>query len=153
MNVRVAAILPRGQEILLMEHRRRALACWVLPGGAVEEGETLVACVRRELREETGLEVEPGRLVYAADVVSPRRKYTVNLFFVCREAGGDFGATPSKQAGEHLDEPHWVRLDSLPPLYPPIADRLVHDAAHGLAADATYLGNLWTTEPGEQDRG
>jgi len=153
MNVRVAAILLRGQEILLMKHRRRALEYWVLPGGAVQEGETLLECARRELKEETGLEVEPGPLVYVVDVISPRRKHTVNLFFVCREAGGEFGVTPPKAGGEHLDEPHWVQLHSLPTIYPPIADRLVQDAARGFPERAMYLGNLWTTEPweGEQE--
>ena len=36
---------------------------WSLPGGKVEEGETLAAALVREMREETGLDVEPGRLL------------------------------------------------------------------------------------------
>lgn len=53
-----AAIL-RGDEILLIKHREHAdgRAYWVLPGGGIEAGETELDCVRREVREETNLEV------------------------------------------------------------------------------------------------
>jgi len=53
-----AAIL-RGKEILLIKHREHTdgRSYWVLPGGGIEAGETEIECVRREVREETNLEV------------------------------------------------------------------------------------------------
>jgi len=150
MKVRMVVILLRGSEILLMKHRRLGLSYWVLPGGAIKEGETVAACARREMREETGLEITLGKLVYVADVISPdRRKHHMNLFFLGEIAGGEFGVTPAKTPGEHLDEPHWFPLDDLPTLYPPIGDRVREDAHRGFPEGAVYLGNLWTTEPGE----
>ena len=149
MKVRVVTILIRGAEILLMKHSRLGLRYWVLPGGAIDQGETVSDCGRRELLEETGLEVRLGKLVYLADVISPdRRKHTLNLFFLGEITGGEFGVTPQKTLGEHLDEPHWAPLADLPRIYPPIAERLQEDANRGFSEGAVYLGNLWTTEPG-----
>jgi len=148
MKVRMVVILLRGSEILLMKHRRLGLSYWVLPGGAIKEGETVAACARREMREETGLEITLRKLLYVADVISPdRRKHHVNLFFLGEIVGGEFGVTPAKTPGEHLDEAHWIPLDSLPTIYPPIAERLIEDIRNGFPETATYLGNLWTTEP------
>jgi ADP-ribose pyrophosphatase YjhB (NUDIX family) len=148
MNVRVATVILKGNKILLMKHRRRGLFHWALPGGAVQEGETVADCARRELLEETGLEVQLGKLLYVADVISPdRRKHTVNLIFLAEVTGGEFGVTPRKTLGEYLDEPHWFPLDDTPVFYPPVARRICDDAAQGFSAGAIYLGNVWVSEP------
>jgi len=148
MKVRVVVILLRERELLLMKHRRLGLSYWVLPGGAVQEGETVADCARREIREETGLQIELGKLVYLADVISlDHRKHHVNLFFLGETVGGQLGVATSKTPGEHLDEPHWLPLDSLPRIYPPVVDRLLKDIRNGFPEAAAYLGNLWTSEP------
>ena len=147
MNVRVATVILRDSEILLMKHRRRGLFHWALPGGAVQEGETLSDCARRELLEETGLEMQLGKLLYVADVISPdRRKHTVNLIFLAEIRGGEFGVTPRKTLGEYLDEPHWFPLDNMPVFYPPVARRICDGAAQGFPDGAIYLGNVWVPE-------
>ncbi len=52
-----------GREILLVERGRNPLkGYWSLPGGLVETGETLERAVCREVREETGLRIQPLRL-------------------------------------------------------------------------------------------
>jgi ADP-ribose pyrophosphatase YjhB (NUDIX family) len=56
-----AIVVDANGRILL--HRRRDNEMWALPGGKMEIGESLADCAVREVREETGLEVEPVAIV------------------------------------------------------------------------------------------
>ena len=56
-----AVVADESGRILL--HRRRDNEMWALPGGQMELGESVAGCVVREVREETGLEVEPVAIV------------------------------------------------------------------------------------------
>jgi 8-oxo-dGTP diphosphatase len=67
MNVRVRAIIARGNELLLVKHKDpdgKPYGSWVLPGGKVEEGELIVDAIVREITEETGITPTIGRLLY-----------------------------------------------------------------------------------------
>lgn len=70
--------------------RRRDVDWWNLPGGGMEAGETVDEALRREAREETGLEVEVGQLV---GVYSKPQKQEVVLTFRCRVVGGTLQPT------------------------------------------------------------
>jgi len=93
-----AVIVDEAGRVLLVKRRFEPLAGqWSLPGGAVDVGETLVDCVRREMREETGLEVEVGPVIEAFDRIthddSGRVQYHYVLVdYVCRAVGGTLGA-------------------------------------------------------------
>jgi 8-oxo-dGTP diphosphatase len=65
----VAAIIRRGDEILLVEQQgpNDPASSWALPGGRVEPGELLIDALAREVREETGIAIRaPSRLAYLA---------------------------------------------------------------------------------------
>jgi A/G-specific adenine glycosylase len=63
---------------------------WDTPGGFTRPGESLEDCVRRELREEAGIEVEVGRLITTLpDVYGSDGEETVNAFYECRLAAGE----------------------------------------------------------------
>jgi ADP-ribose pyrophosphatase YjhB (NUDIX family) len=103
-------------------HRQRALlirrGCephkgqWSIPGGMLELGEELADGVRRELKEETGLEVEPLEIVAAFDRImreGKRVKYHyVIVDYVCRLKRGRL-----KSASDVLDA-RWVRREEMP---------------------------------------
>src|ERR1035438_10691783 len=56
----VGTLIFEGRNILLVERAKEPLkGYWSIPGGIVEAGEKLEDAVRREVREETGLEIEP----------------------------------------------------------------------------------------------
>jgi 8-oxo-dGTP diphosphatase len=85
------ATLPRkrmGSAVLLRDRRSRILLVepaykgyWELPGGAVEAGESPYDAAARELKEELGLSVTPGRLL-VVDWVPPRAGRTEGVMFV-----------------------------------------------------------------------
>lgn len=80
--------------VVLVRRRAEPLAGeWSLPGGAVEVGETLVAAVEREVREETGLVVQAGDVLEVLDRITCDagcrvRYHYVLIDYVCRPVGG-----------------------------------------------------------------
>ena len=82
-----ALIFEQGR--VLLAHRRD-IDWWNLPGGGMELGETVDEAVRREVREETGLEVA---VEYLVGVYSKPQKREVVLTFHCRVTGGTLTTT------------------------------------------------------------
>jgi ADP-ribose pyrophosphatase YjhB (NUDIX family) len=126
------AVCVDGDRVLLT---RRAvepfLGRWDLPGGFVEEGEHPVAALRRELREETGLEIEPLELhgiwmdAYGGDSTAHS---TLNLFWRARVVSGE------PRAADDVSELRWFGADELPP-------------RHELAFDCVVLAlEAWRNE-------
>ena len=67
LRVRATGILVEEGRVLLVRQTLRERSRWNLPGGSLEVGETLAACLVREMREETGLMVVPADLLYVCD--------------------------------------------------------------------------------------
>lgn len=68
--VGVGAVIFRGQQVLLVQRGTEpAMGKWSLPGGLVELGESLHDAVRREVREEVGLDIQVLDLIVALDRV------------------------------------------------------------------------------------
>lgn len=100
-------ILLSGDRVVLVSRRNPPLG-WALPGGFVDEGETVEAAAVREAKEETGLDVRLEALlnVYSDPRRDPR-KHTLSTVFVGRAAGEPVG-------GDDAAEARAFRWDALP---------------------------------------
>jgi ADP-ribose pyrophosphatase YjhB (NUDIX family) len=110
----VGAIVLQGNHVLLVERDREPLkGQWSLPGGLVEAGELLIDAARREVKEETGLEVEPLSVVEIFERIlrdeEGRLEYHYVLVdYLCRVVGGKLCA--ASDARRAL----WVARQELP---------------------------------------
>ena len=98
----VGLVTDDAGRVLMINSPRRG---WELPGGQVEEGETLPDALTREIRKETGIEAEVNRLVLGHSNLAPPAK--VILGFHCRATGGHIATSAESLAVE------WVDRDSV----------------------------------------
>jgi ADP-ribose pyrophosphatase YjhB (NUDIX family) len=103
-SVSVAAVIADDAGRVLLVKRRED-GRWEPPGGVLERGETIPAGLKREVREETGLDVEPGPLT---GVYQNMRAHVIALAFRCRLIAGDL--TPSSETSDF----RWASPDELP---------------------------------------
>jgi 8-oxo-dGTP diphosphatase len=88
-----ALIFREGRVLLVRRGHAPSLGEWSIPGGALEVGETLADGVKREVREETGLAVEPLAVVEVVDRIVRDEAGRVQFHYVlvdylCRVSGG-----------------------------------------------------------------
>ncbi|MGI8421362.1 MAG: NUDIX hydrolase [Gaiellaceae bacterium] len=101
----------RGRVLLVRRAREPFAGFWDIPGGFVEEGEDALAALHRELREETGLEVEPGAYFGAwSDWYGdgPSAQATLNLVWLARLGPGE------PVAADDVSELGWFAVEDLP---------------------------------------
>jgi 8-oxo-dGTP diphosphatase len=108
--VAVGAVVVHDGSLLMVQRGNEPYAGrWSVPGGTVEHGEYLTDAVRREILEETGLEVEVGELLGILEWHG--EKHYVILDYVATPAGS---TTP--RAGSDASDVRWVPLDEVPSL-------------------------------------
>lgn len=114
--VGVGGVVVDGQRVLLVRRGHEPLKGeWSIPGGAVELGETLEVACAREVREETGLDVDVGPMIDVFDRIRLDADgrtvfHYVLVDFVCRPTGGTLA-----YASDAIDV-RWASLVDLPEL-------------------------------------
>lgn len=118
-TVTAAAIVVDQQgRVLLLKHRFRPGTGWGIPGGFIETGEQPHEAVRRELREEVGLELADVEVVHTRAFRKPRQ---IEIVYRCRPSGD---ALPQSVEIRKAD---WFPIDSLPDGLPVDQRRLLKD--------------------------
>jgi 8-oxo-dGTP diphosphatase len=127
-----AAIVDESGQLLAV--RRRDNGHWEPPGGILELHETIPAGLVREVREETGLEIEPQAL---SGVYKNMRRGIVALVFRCRIIGGE--PRPTREA----EQVSWLSPDEISNLMDEAyATRLLDALRPGPAAIRAHDGRL-----------
>ena len=109
----MGAIILKRNRVLLVERGKSPLkGYWSLPGGVLETGEQLQEGIRREVLEETGLEVEPLRVATIFERIMRDRKgkpeyHYVLIDYLCRVTGG------ALQAADDVRRVAWVPRQEL----------------------------------------
>jgi len=103
-------LIEDGKILLVLRGREPFKGQWAVPGGRIEETETAEECARREMKEETNLDVEIVRLVgiYSDPKRDPRG--IIAAAYLVRRTGG------TVRGGDDAAEAKWFKLDALPPL-------------------------------------
>ena len=73
-----AVVIHDGRLLLVQRGRGAGQGLWSIPGGRVEGGERLTDAVAREVLEETGLSVEPGRWVGCVERIGPDHHFVIH---------------------------------------------------------------------------
>jgi mutator protein MutT len=126
--VAVGAVVVEDGRVLLVRRGSEPLkGHWSLPGGMLEVGETLAAGVAREVREETGLEVEPFELVEILDRIHREgervRYHYVIADYVCRVTGGELCAASDADAVRWVERAEWNSHSAL--ILDPVTVRVI----------------------------
>ena len=117
--VGVGVIVLRNGLVLLGERLgSHGSGTWAFPGGHLEFGETVEQCAAREVREETGLELQDIRTgPYSNDLFASEQKHYVTLFVVSSSAEGE----PEALEPTKCSRWQWFKWSELPtPLFQPL---------------------------------
>ncbi|MBN1808479.1 MAG: NUDIX domain-containing protein [Planctomycetes bacterium] len=141
------AVIIRDGSILLQCNRDALGEYWLLPGGGQKHGEALHDALRREVLEETGLEITPGPLLHVREYIGARHEFAeldagvhqVEFMFRCEAVPGSSVASPAGPDDNQVGV-EWVDIADLAelPVYPGVLKELL--AAGEPYAGPVYLG-------------
>lgn len=124
-GVGVAGVAIVGDEILMVRRGPTSTMAgkWCIPCGYLDYGEEVRAGAAREVREESGLDVEVGDVMWVASNFHDPAKLTVGIWFAVTVVGGEL------KAGDDAVEAGWFPLDDLPDLAFDTDRRLIAELA------------------------
>jgi mutator protein MutT len=114
-----AAVVERDGHVLVTRRLKGTHlgGYWEFPGGKCDAGETLDACLRRELQEELAVDATIGPEIFVTSHTYPERRVELHFFSVT------LASDPSPQLGQEMQ---WIPKDDLSSLaFPPADDELI----------------------------
>jgi 8-oxo-dGTP pyrophosphatase MutT (NUDIX family) len=157
IRLRVAVIILVDDQMLMVNDPHYRGGGWILPGGAVELGETTRDAAVREVREETGINVEVSGFWRFREIVEPdpdddsgKLRRTFEVFLTAAPPPPDSLPKPTKPHIPHVADCRWVRTADLCP-GGAFASRLPAELLHQLQTrslkispwESATLPNIW----------
>lgn len=101
-------LIENGKILLIRRAKEPDKEKWAVPGGRIEENETAEECLKREFREETGIEIEPVKLfgIYSDPARDPRK--IIGAAYIVKKTGGEL------KAGDDAGEAEWFGIENIP---------------------------------------
>ncbi len=134
MHEVVAAALVRDGRVLLVHRtpdRHAYPSVWDLPGGHVEPGETELAALTRELREELGVQIAAGSAIPLCRLEAGGGEESLRLSAWLL---GEWLGTPTNLAPDEHDDIRWFGPEELPPLAHELVGTALVEAMRGAPA-------------------
>ena len=133
MSVRARALIWIEHRLIVAQRQGRGHTELSLPGGRVNDHESVLDALAREVLEETGLAVEPSRLVYVFEAIQPVRSHDLEgLIFLAEPSG-----VPRLNEFQAID----LAAGQRPPVRPAILDLIARDAESAWRDTPRSLGN------------
>lgn len=145
MNHRISAgaLVEHEGRLLLVRHvREGAYDFWVAPGGGVQGRESLAAAAEREVREETGLVVRAGRVLYVEEFHNPDTRHC-KFWLQATLLSGSISVEAPKATAEYIVAAAWhtqAEVQSLQVFPGVVQARYWKDRSTGFSAGLQYLG-------------
>ena len=146
VKLRVSALCIKDDHVLFVKHKRFTYtkdfpeAYWILPGGVLEQGEPVPEGIRREVKEETGLECHVKQLLFVKELIYPYPPanekgvfhHSVSLAFYGEITGGDLitGKDPEfDEKDQVILKTDWLPIEQLDryDIYPPFLPRFIQE--------------------------
>ncbi|WP_080057133.1 NUDIX domain-containing protein [Spirosoma aerolatum] len=117
IRVRVCGLCREGNQLLMVRHRGLGPTntFWSPPGGGIQFSERAPDALVREFREETGLAVDIGGMLFVSEFVQPPL-HALELFFAVKIKSGDLklGYDPEmSQDNQLIEEVKWMHFDDI----------------------------------------
>ena len=107
-----AVVVHKNRLLLIQRGKEPAKGEWAIPGGRVELGETMHAAVVREIMEETGISILPGKLVYAFETIQPDPQGRIRFHYVIFDFMAQYLAGEPTPRDDAKDA-RWVSADDI----------------------------------------
>ncbi|MBI4993817.1 NUDIX hydrolase [Candidatus Wolfebacteria bacterium] len=146
-QIGIRALIISENCLIVVEHEKDKKRFMVFPGGGLEEGETIFEGAIREVKEETNLEVVPGRIVYTREIITGKN-HGIEFYVLCRLSGGvlSLGIDPEHEDGNIiLKDVHRISMNdfcSMTNWYPTELHSLIADDFKNKFSEYRFLGTV-----------